>query len=100
VVTLTAPVVAPGITIATKLVPVLLIAIAATPPIVIAVGLLKLVPVIVTKVPTEPLAGANEVIVGCAKTGVNPVNKNRNTICFRKYFVILLIYIQEFMEIK
>ncbi len=64
VVTLTAPVVAPGITIATKLVPVLLIGIAATPPIVIAVGLFKFVPVIVTKVPTGPVVEVNEVMVG------------------------------------
>jgi len=40
---------------------------AEEPPIVKAVGLLRFVPVIVTSVPTDPLAGENDVIVGaCA----------------------------------
>jgi len=45
-------------------VPELEITIAAVPPMVKAVGLLKLVPVIVTSVPTGPLAGVKEVMVG------------------------------------
>ena len=53
--TLTSPVVAPGITIATKVVPSLLMGMAAVPPINILVGLLRLVPVIETNVPTEPI---------------------------------------------
>ena len=64
VVTLTAPVVAPGITIATKLVPVLLMGIADTPPIVKPVGLDKFVPVMVTKLPTLPDVGVKELMVG------------------------------------
>ena len=64
VVTLIGPVVAPGITIATKVFPLLLIGMAATPPISIFVGLLKLVPVRVTRVPTGPLPGVKPVSVG------------------------------------
>ena len=64
VVTRTAPLVAPGITIATRVFPEKLTGIAVTPPMLIAVGLLKFVPVIVTNVPTGPLFGANERIVG------------------------------------
>jgi hypothetical protein len=37
---------------------------AAMPPIIIAEGLFKLVPVIVTKVPIAPLSGVNWVMVG------------------------------------
>lgn len=64
VVTLTLPVVAPGITIATNCDPVLETGIAAIPPIVIVVGLLRLVPVIVISVPTGPLEGLKEFIIG------------------------------------
>jgi hypothetical protein len=64
----TAPVTAPGITNATKLVPVLLMIIADWPPIdVVTVPLFKFVPVIVTKLPTGPLAGVKDVIVGIAR---------------------------------
>jgi hypothetical protein len=58
------PVVAPGITIPTKVVPELETLIALTPPMLKAVGLVRLVPIIVTKVPTEPEDGENEVMVG------------------------------------
>jgi hypothetical protein len=58
---------------ATRVVPLLLIGIAGTPPIIIAVGLLKLVPVIVTRVPTGPVAAEKDIIVG-ASIKVNPVN--------------------------
>jgi hypothetical protein len=64
VVTDTVPVTAPGITNPTNVVPVLDTTIALAPPIVKAVGLPILVPIIVTSVPTAPLAGLNEVIVG------------------------------------
>ena len=60
------PVTAPGITKPTSVVPSLDITIAATPPMVKAVGLLRLVPVMVTSVPTEPVVGVKEVIVGDA----------------------------------
>lgn len=69
VVTDTAPVVAPGITMPTRLVPLFDTAIALTPPTLNAEGLLKFVPVIVTNVPTGPDEGVNELIVGaCAFT--------------------------------
>jgi hypothetical protein len=58
------PFVAPGITIATKTVPVFEIIIAFWPPIASAVGLLKFVPFMVTNVPTAPLEGLNDVIAG------------------------------------
>ena len=62
------PVAAPGITIPTRLVPVLEITMAAVPPMVKAVGVPRSVPVMVTNVPTCPLVGLNEMIVGaCAK---------------------------------
>jgi hypothetical protein len=67
------PVTAPGMTIPTRLVPVLEMTMAAVPPMVKAVGIPRLVPVMVTKVPTEPLAGLKEVIRGAGK--VNPANK-------------------------
>jgi len=67
-VTETAPVVAPGITIATKVVPSLETEMAATPPMLVAVGwvvgLLRLVPVMVTKVPMGPDVGLKAVMVG------------------------------------
>ena len=62
------PVAAPGITIPTRLVPVLEITMAAVPPMVKAVGVPRSVPVMVTNVPTCPLVGLNEMLVGaCAK---------------------------------
>jgi hypothetical protein len=48
----------------TRLVLVLEITIAGTPPILNTVGLLRSVPVMVTRVPTLPLAGLIEVIAG------------------------------------
>jgi hypothetical protein len=63
---------APGITIATNVVPEKLIGIAATPPMLIAVGLFRLVPVIVTNVPTGPLLGAKEMMVGVGGMKINP----------------------------
>jgi hypothetical protein len=62
-VTATAPVAAPGMTMPTSVVPLFDTTMAALPPILNSVGLLRLVPVIVTRVPTGPLAGLNEVIV-------------------------------------
>jgi hypothetical protein len=49
---------------ATKLVPVLETTIAVAPPIVKAVGFSRLVPVMVTKLPTDPLEGVKDVMVG------------------------------------
>jgi hypothetical protein len=63
----TAPVPAPGMTNATKVVPVFDTEIAFTPPILRAVGLLKLVPVIVTSVPTAPLDGVKDVMTGACE---------------------------------
>ena len=56
------PVVAPGITMPTNVVPVLDITMAVAPPMVNAVGDPRLVPVMVTRVPTEPVFGVNEEI--------------------------------------
>ena len=72
VVTDTVPVVAPGITKPTSWVPVLEITRAVTPPMVKAVGLPRLVPVMVNSVPIGPLAGVKEVMVGVGKN-INPV---------------------------
>ena len=58
------PVADPGMTIPTRLVPVLEMTMAAVPPMVKAVGVSRLVPSMVTNVPTEPLLGENDVIVG------------------------------------
>ena len=67
-VTVIAPLLAPGITKATivLIIELLLIdiGIAETPPIVNEVSVLKLVPEIVTKLPTEPLEGAKLLIMG------------------------------------
>jgi hypothetical protein len=67
------PVDDPGITIPTRLVPVLEMTMAAVPPIVKAVGVPRLVPVRATNVPTGPLAGLKEVITG-AGIKVNPAS--------------------------
>jgi hypothetical protein len=64
----TGPVVALGMTIPTRLVPSSDTTIADTPPIVNAVGLLRLVPVMVITVPTAPLTGEKLLILGaCGK---------------------------------
>jgi hypothetical protein len=73
--TLTEPEVAPGITIATNVLPEKLIGIAVTPPMLIAVGLFRFVPVIVTNVPTGPLLGAKEMLLGLGGMKVNPENE-------------------------
>jgi hypothetical protein len=67
------PVAAPGITNPTRLVPVLEMTMAAVPPMVKAVGVPRLVPVMVTNEPTGPLAGLKEVITG-AGIKVNPAS--------------------------
>ena len=55
------PVTVPGITMPTSVVPLLETTMAAAPPMVNAVGVLKSVPVIVTKVPTAPqFSGSSE----------------------------------------
>jgi len=71
-VTDTLPEEAPGITNPTTVEPELETTIAGTPPIVNKVGLLKLVPLMVTKVPTGPHSGEIEEIAGWAKITVNP----------------------------
>ena len=60
----TMPVTASGITMPTRVLPVLLTTMAFTPPIENVVGLLRLVPVMVTNVPTLPLVGVKDVMVG------------------------------------
>ena len=57
-----APVEAPGITMPTNVVPLFETAMAAIPPMVNAVGLFKLVPVMVTRVPSGPVEGLKEEI--------------------------------------
>ena len=59
------PVIAPGITIATSAVLLPDTTIAAAPPMVKA-GLSRLIPVIVISVPTGPIKGVKEVIMGVA----------------------------------
>ena len=60
------PVTAPGIIIATKTLPVLDTTIALCPPMVNTVGVPRFVPFMVTNVPTGPVAGLKEVMVGVA----------------------------------
>ena len=60
VVTATVPVAAPGITIPTKVSPVLDTSIADTPPIVKVNRFFKSDPIMVTNVPGAPLAGVKE----------------------------------------
>jgi hypothetical protein len=73
---------------ATKNVPLLLIGMAATPPIVTLVGLLKLLPVMVTKVPTGPLIGEKLVIVGCATN----VHENKIPPMSSQFFIYKLCF--------
>jgi hypothetical protein len=61
---------------ATNVEPSLLIGIAGTPPINIDLGLNRLLPLIVTKVPTGPLVPENEVILGGRLTYVKPGNES------------------------
>ena len=72
-VTLTAPVAAPGMTMATSWAPVLVMGMAATPPIMMAVGLSRFVPVMVTRVPTGPEDGVKELMVTAGITVMVPV---------------------------
>lgn len=58
------PAVVPGITMATKIFPLLDIGIAETPPILTLVKLFKPIPVMVTRLPTEAVSGVKEVIAG------------------------------------
>jgi hypothetical protein len=97
------PVTDPGITMPTSVVPELETTIAVVPPMVKAVGLLKLVPVMVTSVPTGPLVGVKEVMVGEDK-GVGelhrafidiPVLKNSdiNVVKNRNFIYLLFLII-------
>jgi hypothetical protein len=70
--TVTNPVVAPGITIATIEFDEELMGIAFTPPIEIPVELFRLLPIIVTNVPTGPLLGAKEMMLGLGGMKVKP----------------------------
>ena len=63
-----AAVVAPGITKPTNVVPLLDTTMAGIPPIVNDDRLLKFVPVIVTRVPTGPVAGVKAVMAGSGLT--------------------------------
>ncbi len=51
--------------------------------ILLAAVVLKPVPVIVTVAPTAPLAGVNELIVGCAVILIKPNNKMHSNKCFK-----------------
>src|SRR5580698_584598 len=64
VVTETPPVTAPGITKPTRVLPVFDTTTAVCPPMVKAVGAVKLLPVMVTNVPTGPDEGLNELMTG------------------------------------
>ena len=68
VVTVILPVVAPDGTVAVTDVAVLVVNVAVTPLNLTAVTPVRFVPVIVTLVPTGPLVGVNDVIVGPATT--------------------------------
>jgi hypothetical protein len=68
---------------------------AETPAIVIPVGLLRLVPVIVTSVPTEPELGEKLVMVVCEKT-TEVSNKNAE---IKKIFFMKLIYARIIMRV-
>jgi hypothetical protein len=62
---------------------------AGTPPIVIAVGLLRFVPVIVTIVPTGPADGVNEAMVGAIPKAFDILklsNKKESIILFIRIF--------------
>jgi hypothetical protein len=80
VVSNTVPVVAPGITMATTLFAELEINMAATPPMLIAVVLLKLVPVMVTNLPTAPVVGAKEAMLGCCALAVTAHRQKRASV--------------------
>jgi hypothetical protein len=67
---------------------------AETPAIVIPVGLLRLVPVIVTRVPAAPELGEKLVMVGCEKT-TELSNKNTE---IKKIFFMKLIYARIIIE--
>ena len=70
VVTDTIPVTAPGMTMPSSVDPSLETEIAETPPMVKPVGVPRLVPVMVTRVPTGPDDGVNDAMVGAGK-GIN-----------------------------
>ena len=68
VVTDTIPVAAPGMIMPTSVFPLLETGIADTPPMVKAVSVPRFVPVMVTRVPTGPDDGVNDVTAGGAGT--------------------------------
>jgi hypothetical protein len=87
------PVTAPGMTIPTRLVPVLEMTMAAVPPMVKAVGVPRVVPVMVTNVPTGPLDGLKEVIAGaCAKRFRTRNCKANTLISAGKRFLFFKVY--------
>jgi hypothetical protein len=74
------PVAEPGITNACNCAPLLDVTIAVTPPILKEVGLPRLAPFTIIKVPAGPDAGLNEVIAGdCAKVAVASVIKSKQS---------------------
>ena len=85
----TPPVTAPGITITTRVFPSLLMGRAATPPIKIEDGLSRLVPVMVTNVPTAPISGVNDVIEGWEKV-LPPTNSASASIHFLVQILLTL----------
>jgi hypothetical protein len=76
----TAPVTAPGITMATKTLPVFDTTMAVWPPMVKAVGEVKFVPSMVTNVPTGPVAGLKEVMVGARANSLTGKIVAKNTV--------------------
>jgi hypothetical protein len=92
------PVTAPGITRPTRLVPVLETTIAVSPPMLKAVGLPRLAPVTVTKVPTGPRAGANEVIDGDAANAVR--TNTRQKISAGKIFDLISFKFSDRIRLK
>ena len=69
--------------------------IADAPPMVKVVGLLRLVPVMVTSVPTAPLSGLNAVMVGaCEKDEKQIVMKGKSMLSFFMGHVLISINIE------
>jgi hypothetical protein len=104
------PVVVPGITIPTNVLPLFEITMAEVPPIVKVVGLFNSVPLMVTRVPIEPEVGVKDVITGWANTWLLQPKTNRAISRFRRENLnlfmgknlklkLLLKMIEQFQEI-
>jgi hypothetical protein len=92
VVTDMAPVVAPVMTIAFRMVPALDTMMAGTPPMDTEVGLDRLLPLIVTNVPTAPEVGENPLIVGACPNPSMLISMTRAIIiCFSVFIFIMFL---------